>query len=175
MFDPTVFDNLKVVIEGAVYDLDLEGLIYVSNRNDKVDLANMSRTYQVSFHDKSRSEAFPLAYVKLEATVENLAGELLQKETFSHGCRLEIGFEIEIAHIEEQCRMLQETVEKIWGPERNIQQTISFEYGKSKQLYKSVITILFDRPIFEENVDDLLEMIPYIVKTLDEFVNISRK
>ncbi|MDF0725751.1 hypothetical protein PY093_03360 [Cytobacillus sp. S13-E01] len=40
MFDPTIFDNLKVVIEGEVYDLDLTGDFLVTNRSDSIDIAN---------------------------------------------------------------------------------------------------------------------------------------
>jgi hypothetical protein len=47
MFDPTVFDNLKVIIEGAIYDLDLDGELQVVNRRDLVDLANMSRQFSM--------------------------------------------------------------------------------------------------------------------------------
>jgi hypothetical protein len=32
MFDPTAYDNKKVVTEGAAYDLDLEGQIRVVDR-----------------------------------------------------------------------------------------------------------------------------------------------
>lgn len=56
MFDPTVFDNLKTVLEGAVYDLDLEGVILVINRNDLVDLAHFSRTYKITFQLQEYSQ-----------------------------------------------------------------------------------------------------------------------
>ena len=39
MFDPTAYDNLKVILEGAVYDLDLSGELKIIERNDIVDLA----------------------------------------------------------------------------------------------------------------------------------------
>ena len=32
MFDPTIYENLKVVFEGAVYDLDLDGHLTVGDR-----------------------------------------------------------------------------------------------------------------------------------------------
>lgn len=40
MFDPTAFDNMKVVIEGAIYDLDLDGEISIIDRNDLLILQN---------------------------------------------------------------------------------------------------------------------------------------
>ncbi|QNG61538.1 hypothetical protein H4O14_08705 [Bacillus sp. PAMC26568] len=41
MFDPTAFDNLKVVLEGEIYDADLEGIIEVIKRKDIVDLQQL--------------------------------------------------------------------------------------------------------------------------------------
>ncbi len=49
MFDPTAFDNLKVIVEGAVYDFDLHGDILVTDRKDMMDLASLSRIYHISF------------------------------------------------------------------------------------------------------------------------------
>lgn len=51
MFDPTAFDNLKVIVEGAVYDFDLHGDILVTDRKDMMDLASLSRIYHISFHN----------------------------------------------------------------------------------------------------------------------------
>jgi len=48
MFDPTIFENWKVVVEGAIYDLDREGRIEVVSRQDLVDLAGLSRTFRMS-------------------------------------------------------------------------------------------------------------------------------
>lgn len=49
MFDPTAFDNMKVVIEGALYDLDICGEIVITDRNDSFNMAKMSRTFDISF------------------------------------------------------------------------------------------------------------------------------
>ena len=56
MFDPTIFDNLKVVAEGAVYDLDLQGEILITNRIDQVDLATLSRYYAITFRKINQKE-----------------------------------------------------------------------------------------------------------------------
>ncbi|WP_259317087.1 hypothetical protein [Heyndrickxia coagulans] len=39
MFDPTAFENMKTVFEGAAYDLDLRGEASITGRKDLVDLA----------------------------------------------------------------------------------------------------------------------------------------
>lgn len=63
MFDPTAFDNLKVVFEGAVYDLDLSGDIQILDRKDLFDFAHYDRCYQIRYslpYKKSISVAFHL-------------------------------------------------------------------------------------------------------------------
>lgn len=57
MFDPTVFDNLKVVLEGCVYDYDLEDKIVVTGRNDIVDLATLTRTFSIRFMRRRPDES----------------------------------------------------------------------------------------------------------------------
>ncbi|GAA3327145.1 hypothetical protein GCM10020331_065930 [Ectobacillus funiculus] len=81
MFDPTVFENLKVVAEGAVYDLDLAGAILVTNRRDVIDLASMSRTYSIAFMLRD-AEYDITALFSLTADVKNLAGEILEDTAF---------------------------------------------------------------------------------------------
>lgn len=54
MFDPTIYENVKVVLEGELYDRDLDGEITITNRSDLVDLATLSRTYVVAFEENSK-------------------------------------------------------------------------------------------------------------------------
>ncbi len=52
LFDPTAFDNMKVVLEGAVYDRDILGDILVVKRDDLVNLATLSRQFMMEFQLK---------------------------------------------------------------------------------------------------------------------------
>ncbi|MBR8645431.1 hypothetical protein KEH51_18565 [[Brevibacterium] frigoritolerans] len=61
MFDPTAFENMKVVLEGAVYDRDFIGDILVINRDDIVNLSTMSRSYKIEMELKKQTRPFPLA------------------------------------------------------------------------------------------------------------------
>ena len=74
MFDPTAFDNMKVVIEGALYDLDLAGKIVIIDRNDIMNIAKMSRRFDVSF---TLPEARVTAMIEITSNLINLAAELL--------------------------------------------------------------------------------------------------
>ncbi len=91
MFDPTAFDNLKVVLEGAVYDLDLSGEINIINRKDLFDFANYERNYQIHY----RLPQLPNTYVILQLKAEMnrfIAEKKMKKE-------LQAGAEIQITYI----------------------------------------------------------------------------
>jgi hypothetical protein len=166
MFDPTVFDNLKTVLEGAVYDLDLEGVILVTNRNDLVDLAHFSRTYQITFQLREYGAKSVQGSVKLETKLEHIAGELLQEKQWKPGCAIEIGFTLPIRNVETNCVKIQEKLEQIWGYNRIIRQKLSQQFSNEPNGFENQITIHFDRLIDEDNVEDLQEMIPYVIESL---------
>ena len=56
MFDPTIFDNMKVILEGYVYDLDFAGKIVVTGRMDRIEMSTMSRTYGIRFKEQGDGE-----------------------------------------------------------------------------------------------------------------------
>ena len=50
MYDPTIFENLKVAFENHVYDLDnIERKIDIKNRVDQMDLSIIARTFKIEF------------------------------------------------------------------------------------------------------------------------------
>ncbi|WJH34045.1 hypothetical protein N6H14_29460 [Paenibacillus sp. CC-CFT747] len=92
MFDPTIYENLKVVAEGAVYDLDLKGELLILGRSDRVELASMSRAYAIRFRLPDKPEAS--AEFRLEADTYDLSAEILEKREAVPGCRLELFFNL---------------------------------------------------------------------------------
>ena len=44
---PTAYDNLKTILEGCIYDFEIQGILKIVSRNDRVDLANLSRSFQM--------------------------------------------------------------------------------------------------------------------------------
>lgn len=166
MFDPTVWDNLKVVLEGAVYDLDMDGVISIIDRNDLVNLAKMSRSYEIDFNLKEGHTKFPHASIILYTDIDNLAVELREIKHRKPGCKLEIQFFSELYNYETECPKILKLAKEIWGENRCIEQKISFQYTNFKKTFFHELIISFDRDIYEENIDDLLEMIPFMVETL---------
>jgi hypothetical protein len=165
MFDPTIFDNMKVVLEGAVYDLDFAGEIVVTGRIDRVELSTMSRTYALRFKEQGRGECS--AEVRLSADISDLAAELLQKKDEAPGCRLTIRFMCRIRG-EEDCREINGLIGKIWGGRPSIRQTISFVYDPAKKpdFFQNEVQLDFDRKLDEAQVDDFPELLRHVLTSL---------
>jgi len=164
MFDPTAFDNMKVVIEGALYDLDLAGEIVITDRNDIVNLAKMSRSFDVHFQLSSTQQA----RLEIKADLINLAAELLlnslsQKQS---GSTIKLQFFHYGITDEAQLKKIREIVIDIWGGTRQVSQSVTIT--PSISLIHNWISIEFDRLISEDQMDDLVEMIDFMIKTNEQ-------
>lgn len=166
MFDPTAFDNMKVVLEGALYDLDLSGKIVVTDRNDLVNMAKMSRSFDVRF--KLNSQTKVTAKLQLESQLIHLAAELLPENMAKErsGCLVKLEFFHEGISDESFLNDIQKLMLEIWGNTRKILQSIVMYPFDSK--VENRITVEFDRIVGEEQMDDLIEMIDFMMTTLDQ-------
>lgn len=168
MFDPTAFDNMKVVLEGALYDRDIFGEIVITDRNDLMNMAKMSRYFDVSFKlPESKGNAVS-AKIMVESKLINLAAELLQgslSESQS-GCQIKLQFYLEGISMQENFQSIERILLDIWGETRKI--TLSIQYyplDKAKKI-KYVVTVDFDRLISEDQMDDLVEMTEFMITTI---------
>lgn len=75
LFDPTAYENVKVVFEGIVYDFDLNGDIAIIERNDYINLADMSRQYTLSFINKNDRNKLVTMKIELQANFRQLVAE----------------------------------------------------------------------------------------------------
>lgn len=165
MFDPTIYENVKVVLEGQLYDRDLEGEISIINRKDLVDLASLSRMYEVQFNENPQVKVT----IGLFADLASFSAEQLQIESGNPGCEINISFDVLISDTEE-CAKIEEDIRSIWGYRPSIQQKVSFVYNHEEEL-TSHIQLGFNRRINEDQISDLSELIEYAVQTsqlLDE-------
>jgi hypothetical protein len=163
MFDPTVFDNLKVLVEGAIYDLDLDGELQVVNRRDLVDLATMSRQFSMDIAVSPKM----LGRVELSSNLENISGELL-KRLDRPGCSVTVSFFQEVKRssiINERLEQWKKEIQDIWGESWGMELS-STETLDPKQPLKLSATIRFNRLFYEDNIDDLQELLPYVISTL---------
>lgn len=170
MFDPTAFDNIKVVIEGAIYDRDLDGELLVVNREDLVDLANLSRTFNLSFSLKQSTRHNLYAQVKIQAGLKNLAAELLEMDHSNTiaGCVVTVIFHLTHMNDENIFLNIQNVLKGIWGRDRKIEQAVKINPIKKSDTIENEATIHFNRLIVEDQIADLTEMIDYIVLTLKQ-------
>jgi ASC-1-like (ASCH) protein len=167
MFDPTAFENMKVVLEGAVYDLDLTGDISIIDRNDYINTAKLSRKYELSF--KAENSSGVSAGIILEAELENLAAELLPVSRLEQqaGCWIRLLFSFEHQDNIIDYEKIQKVVSEIWGIGRKIKQTVNF-YPLQKEKMKSEVTIDFGRLVREDQIEDLTEMIDIMITTCEQ-------
>lgn len=163
MFDPTIYENLKVVFEGAVYDLDLGGQIVVIHRSDCIDLAAMSRSYAVRYRMKDGRCS---AEIRLSAGLVDLAGEKLEWRNALPGCKLEILFSLMLHNPVTACKNIQDILEQIWDPNAAIVQTLSYRFGDDGSRCSNEICVRFDRKIGEGQVDDIPDLLEHTVRTL---------
>jgi hypothetical protein len=173
LFDPTIYDNLKVVFEGALYDLDREGRVLVSGREDLIDLAVMSRTFRMQVE---KSGGVCKAKFELSSGLVDFAGELRRMRLADEvpGCELRIGLwlpEEMIAHSE----AFHAYLEDVWGEvaEPRHQRishfqpgtTQSIEVGAREGTYK--IDLVFHNKIDEDNMEDIAPLLDHLVGTLE--------
>lgn len=162
---------MKVVVEGAIYDHDLDGSILVVDRNDWVNLAKLSRKFDISFTKKRTPNAIVTTFT-LEAGLENLASELLSSASIAknQGCFVTISFLLKHKKNDQITIEIQKSLEDIWGANRKIDQkqtTHPLMNENDAIEVENLIVIKFNRLIVEEQVDDLLEMIEYMIKSIE--------
>ncbi len=169
MFDPTIFDNLKVVAEGAIYDLDLKGEILITNRRDQIDLAKLSRYYAVTFRKMDKEDNTVHGELRINAGVYDLSAEILEKGDESIGCHVEAVFFMTIIDPKKDCVAIQSVLLEIWGDRPSIAQEISYNYDSYNSVkLKNTIILKFDRKIGEAQVDDLPIMVEYMIESIDQ-------
>lgn len=168
MFDPTAFDNMKVVIEGALYDLEFIGEIAITDRNDMMNMAKMARRFDISFSLSEKQENPVLGKIEMESHLSNLAAELLPEALKSHeeGCLVTLAFVMDHPLEDEMYVKIQEILEDVWGKTRIIQQSVRFDPFGEKKKVRNIITVGFNRLIREEQIDDLVEMIDFMIATI---------
>ena len=165
MFDPTIFDNLKVVLEGELYDLDLEGEIKITDRKDQVDLATMSRHYQCSFSTETSSRAIT-ATVHLKASSKDLYGEILEI-TKPIGASLILEFRIPIYDVERDYVIIDSTLKDTWHHRPVIDYTM-YTKLKKPQTNTLVTSLTFNRLITEAHISDITSIIQLLIKSVED-------
>jgi hypothetical protein len=168
MFDPTIFDNIKVALENQLYDLDnLDSRIHITDRIDRIEMSVMSREFAVQF--QLADHAAVTAEIRLAASLKDLATEILEIPGEMPGCTLRLRFYLEITNVPEQCKRIQDILVRIWEPELRPTQTLSFVYGQ-EQVYRNQVELWFNRKINEDQLGDIPGLIEHLLQTVTELV-----
>lgn len=168
MFDPTIFDNLKVAIENEFYDLDnLDRIIDITNRRDLLDMAVMSREFSLFFRlaKDRRAEA----ELVLDTALRDLSAEILERPGEKAACGLKFRFRLEMdaRGAEALCQEIERCVVSIWLPEQKPIQTLRRRFGDDSGQYMNCIELGFGRRIGEEQMEDIPELALHAVRTLE--------
>ncbi|NRG45096.1 hypothetical protein [Bacillus sp. CRN 9] len=166
MFDPTAFENMKVVLEGHLYDYDLIGEISIIDRNDIVNTSKLSRQYELTFIE---SDERLHCQIVLKADLKQLAAELLPVHSNENeaGCKLFLRF---VLKHKDDMKLMESTkavVSNIWGVSRTVNQIIKYN-TKDKHEVENEMTVSFNRLIYEDQMDDLLVMVEHMRETLKQ-------
>ncbi|MRX70915.1 hypothetical protein GJU40_01870 [Bacillus lacus] len=165
MFDPTVFDNLKVLLEGHIYDLDLQEEICVTGRKDLVDLASMSRSCTLEFIPVN-SGRYLKAFITLEISHEQISGELLGTGV-NPGCSLTMKFETlsnEQSAGEKELSYLKD----IWGSSVSYDLEVKWRQSLPGE-YLHVYELKLKRMLTEEEAQDLYQLVQHAELSFSAF------
>lgn len=168
MFDPTIYENLKVVAEGAIYDLDLVGQILVTNRIDRVDLARLTRFYAITFRKADKGKNSVYGEFRIYVDIHDLTAEIMEKDDQTMGCHIEVVFTTNIHNIEKDCEAIQFLLLNVWGNRPIITQRISFVYNEKPSVLFNEIVLTFDRKIGEAQIGDMPVMVDHMVESIDQ-------
>lgn len=167
MFHPTVFDNLKVSIENQLYDYDnLDGALTITGRSDLLDLATLSREFRLSF--RLAEEAAVTAELVLRSSLKDLSDEILDLPDTSPGCSLLLRFAMLTSGEPTVCLGIERILAGIWGEELAPVQTLSFTHPRDNGAYKHTAEIAFKRPIHEDQMEDLPELLACLLQSTEQ-------
>lgn len=169
MNDPTHFENLKVAFENRLYDLDnIQESILITNRSDLLDLADLSRKLTIELELRGRPEI--RAEIVLEATVKELAGEIMEVPDIAPGCSLSLFFYKEISEVERQYPLIEEALADIWESDVAIGQTLQFPYekGADTERFINMTEVRFLMMLSEEQMGEIVPFLEHVLESMEK-------
>jgi hypothetical protein len=158
MFDPTAYENLKVVMQGALYELDLMGSLKVINREDIIDLASLGRRYSLTLSNPDKDGV--TVTVTLTAGLKEWNAEAYPKPGAEPGAMLQVQYQSEGSRFSD---LVMTKLENWWGQRRNMEWR---EITSSSEPFLHQGIVKFNRIITEEMVDDLEEVVVHVENSL---------
>jgi len=166
-FDPTAYENFKIIIEGSLYDADFTGDIKIINRSELVDLAVLSRSFEMQF--KLPDYAGLIGGIQIRASLKNLADEILFHNDSLAAAHIDVYFQYDEKDEskEEMVHSLASVLRHIWGSEREILTSVTKHYHNNAYSHHvNKIVVSFNRLVTEEQADDLYELVEFAIRSL---------
>ncbi|WP_019422109.1 hypothetical protein [Paenibacillus sp. OSY-SE] len=176
MFDPTIFDNLKVVFEGKLYDVEREAGILIVGREDIIDLAGYNRTFRMRVKPQDGS---CIAELQISSGLADFTGELrgIRIVDEEPGAELQLTFElpgeqaVHSHHVHEQLTAL-------WAESADIIHERSYQlepYGDATTSISAEpadngvyrIRAKFRQKVNESHIDDIDSLIDHVLKSIE--------
>jgi len=168
MFDPTIYDNLKVGFENHLYDLDnLDELISITDRKDQLEMARMSREFVLQFCLRDCPDV--TGEVVLNTSLEDLAAEILETPGSPLGCRLRLRFRMVIKEPETQCPAISTILQQSWPEQRKLQH-IHYIFEDQPATYAVTAEVYFDRSVNEDQMGDIPDLCGHIVNVMSKLL-----
>ncbi|WP_458463169.1 hypothetical protein [Paenibacillus sp.] len=173
MFDPTVYDNLKVGFENHLYDMDnLDERIQVTGRKDRLEMAVMSREFMLQFCLRDRPEV--TGEVVLSSSLEELAAEILEMPDAHPGCRLELRFGMIVKEPETQCLAIRSILQQSW-PEQRMCQNIRYIFNEEPITYNVTAHVYFDRSVNEDQMGDIPDLCEHMFNVMNQWIQLHNQ
>lgn len=169
MFHPTAYENFKIIVEGSVYDADFSGEIFVIDRSEQLDLAVLSRRFEITYTLRENENI--KGSIVVNAPIKQLAAELNIKDEQSIGAFIELHFRSETGNKPGEALIAGITgcLQNIWGVERDYHVVTSEVYlNGSLEGWRIDSMVSFKRLVTENQAEDLYNLVPYGIRTLEE-------
>ena len=166
LYDPTIFENLRIAFENQIYDLDnLDEKITIINRVDRMDFAILSREFAIQFSLVNQPDV--TAEIVLQASVKELAGEILEVPGENLGSKLSVRFTKTVQNAAIECEQIEQALNAIWETDIHITQTLSFEHGQQASGYLNRIDMTFKSKINEKHMADITDLLNHVLGSLE--------
>ena len=149
-----------------MYDLDnLEQKITITNRIDRMDFSILARYFAIQFNLVNQPRV--TAEIVLEASLKDLAGEILELPGKTLGCSLLIRFIMRVKNVILRCQQIEQALNTIWENDIAITQTLSFVYKEEATSYLNIIEVKFWAKINEEHMGNITDFLNSVLESLD--------
>ncbi len=165
MYDPTIFDNLKVALENQLYDYEaIEEMIEIHDREDVMDFAVLARKFVLTFVLVGKPEIE--ASIILKAGVQDLAGEIMSLPNSQPACTLALHFTKACTDPDDECPAIEQVFGSIWEGEIELRQTVSYTFGERRDSQQNTIDAVFQKRLTEDNMNELPIFLQHVMDTL---------